>query len=61
MPPRCECGSAFYYSPAKAPAGYVFACTNEQCEWHGISAEVPMVEVKTHVKAALLRPKLKVI
>lgn len=61
FPPVCECGANFIYMKADAPAGYLFSCPNEKCMWHGMQGEVPLVEVKTHVTAALLRPKLKVV
>jgi hypothetical protein len=61
-PAKCECGAVLYYVKAeRAPAGQVFTCTNESCAQRGRYFEIPHVEVREHITAALLRPKLKVI
>jgi hypothetical protein len=62
FPTRCECGDAFSYVRAEhAPSSYVFTCRNDSCAHRGKYFEIPHIEVREHVTAALLKPKLKVV
>ena len=60
-PSTCsECHQGIRYAPAQeAPGGFVWGCVTEGCPEYGHLYQLPELEARPFIQAALLRPKMR--